>query len=282
MKPLAVHLDNGWNSELAQNNIENLVKSLNVDLYTHVLDWNEYKSMMNSFFDADVIDIELLMDNAMYSLNYEIAKKENVKFILSGSNFSTEGMSMPKNMNWIKFDKKNIYSIVKNFGNYKIESYPAIGVFDLIRYILFYKIKWIHFLDYFDYRKSEAVDILKKKYRFKPYEYKHYESIFTRFYQGYILPKKFNIDKRILHLSTLIVTNQLLRDEALKKLELSPYSDNLQLNDDKSYFLKKMNWSEEKLEEYLKRPAISHAKYSNSKFIYDNLLKIYKLLKFSD
>lgn len=282
LKPLAVHLDNGWNSELAQNNIENLVKSLNVDLYTYVIDWNEYKSMMNSFFDADVIDIELLMDNAMYSINYQMAKKENVKFILSGSNFSTEGMSMPKNMNWIKFDKKNIQSIIKTFGDHKIQSYPVIGVLDLIRYILLYNIKWVHFLDYFNYNKNEAINILKNEYKFKTYEYKHYESIFTRFYQGYILPKKFNIDKRILHLSTLIVTNQLSREEALKKLKLNPYSNDLELDEDKNYFLKKMNWSEKKLEEYLNRPPKPHTKFSNSKFVYKNLLKIYKLFKSSD
>ena len=279
LNPLAVHLDNGWNSELAQSNIENLVKILNVDLYTNVLDWNEYKTMMNSFFDSDVLDIELLMDNAMFSVNYEIAKKEKLQFILSGSNTSTEGMDMPKNMNWIKFDKKNIKSIIKIFGNNKIKSYPAIGVFDLVKYILLYKIKWIHFLDYFDYKKDEAAEFLKNKYNFKPYEYKHYESMFTRFYQGYILPKKFKIDKRILHLSTLIITNQVSRNDALKILESSPYSSELNLKEDKEYFLKKMNWDEEKLENYINRPAKSHAEYKNSKFIYENLLKLYKLTK---
>ena len=279
LNPLAVHLDNGWNSELAQSNIENLVKILNVDLYTNVLDWNEYKTMMNSFFDSDVLDIELLMDNAMFSLNYEIAKKEKLQFILSGSNTSTEGMDMPKNMNWIKFDKKNIKSIIKIFGNNKIKSYPAIGVFDLVKYILLHKIKWIHFLDYFDYKKDEAAEFLKNKYNFKPYEYKHYESMFTRFYQGYILPKKFKIDKRILHLSTLIITNQVSRNDALKILESSPYSSELNLKEDKEYFLKKMNWDEEKLENYINRPAKSHAEYKNSKFIYENLLKLYKLMK---
>ena len=279
LKPLAVHMDNGWNSELAQNNIENLVKSLKVDLYTNVIDWNEYKSMMNSFFDSDVIDIEMLMDNAMLSVNYMMAKKEKLQFILSGSNTSTEGMDMPKNMNWIKFDKKNIKSIIKIFGNNKIKSYPAIGVFDLVKYILLHKIKWIHFLDYFDYKKDEAAEFLKNKYNFKPYEYKHYESMFTRFYQGYILPKKFKIDKRILHLSTLIITNQLSRNAALKILESSPYSSELNLKEDKEYFLKKMNWDEEKLENYINRPAKSHAEYKNSKFIYENLLKLYKLMK---
>ncbi len=281
LKPLAVHLDNGWNSELAQNNIENLVKALNVDLYTHVIEWNEYKSMMNSFFKADVLDVELLMDNAMLSINYEIAKKENLQFILSGSNTSTEGMDMPENMNWIKFDKKNIEAIIKIFGNNKFKSYPAIGVFDLVKYILLNKIKWIHFLDYFDYKKDDAGEFLKEKYNFKPYEYKHYESIFTRFYQGYILPKKFKIDKRILHLSTLIITNQITRNDAIRLLKNSPYSSEINLKEDKEYFLKKMNWNEKDLNNYINRPAKSHAQYPNSKFVYENLLKIYKLIKHS-
>ncbi len=282
LKPLAVHMDNGWNSELAQNNIENLVKSLNVDLYTNVIDWNEYKNMMNSFFDSDVIDIEMLMDNAMLSVNYTMAKKEKLQFILSGSNTSTEGMDMPKNMNWIKFDKKNIKSIIDIFGNNRLETYPAIGILDLIKFISINKIKWIHFLDYFDYKKDEATKILKDQFNFKPYEYKHYESIFTRFYQGYILPEKFKIDKRILHLSTLIITNQLTRTEAIKILNSSPYPSDYQFKEDKEYFLKKMNWSENKLNDYMNRPPKSHEDYPNSKFIYNNLLKFYKFVRRSE
>ena len=279
LKPLAVHMDNGWNSELAQNNIENIVKALKVDLYTNVLNWNEYKNMMNSFFESDVIDIEMLMDNAMLSVNYQIAKKEKLKFILSGSNTSTEGMSMPENMNWIKFDKKNIKSIIKKFGNHKIETYPIIGILDLVTYILINKIKWVNFLDYFSYDKNEATQYLKKNFNFKPYEYKHYESIFTRFYQGYILPEKFKIDKRILHLSTLIVTKQLSRNEALEILKKNPYPTEIQLKDDKEYFLKKMGWNEEKLENYIKRKPRSHKDFPNNKFAYNLLLKFYKILK---
>jgi N-acetyl sugar amidotransferase len=279
LKPLAVHMDNGWNSELAQSNIENLVKSLKVDLYTYVIEWSEYRSMMESFFESDVLDIELLMDNAMLSVNYEMAKKENLQFILSGSNTSTEGMDMPKNMNWIKFDKKNIESIIKIFGNNKIKTYPSIGVFDLVRYIIQNKIKWINFLDYFDYKKDKATKFLEEKYNFKPYEYKHYESIFTRFYQGYILPKKFKIDKRILHLSTLIITNQITRNDAIKLLARQPYSSEIKLKEDKEYFLKKMNWTEKKLKNYIQRPAKSHYQYPNSRFIYECLLKFYKLIK---
>lgn len=282
LKPLAVHMDNGWNSELAQNNIENLVKLLGVDLYTKVLDWEEYKVMMNSFFASDVIDIELLMDNAMYSVNYMTAKKENLKFILSGSNTSTEGMEMPKNMNWIKFDKKNIKEIIYKFGKNKIKDYPVIGLMDLVKYILWNKINWVYFLDYFDYEKKKATEYLVSKYNFKPYKYKHYESIFTRFYQGYILPQKFKIDKRTLHLSTLIITNQLTRENALKLLSKDPYESLEALNDDKEYFLKKMNWDENKLIEYLNRPPKSHMNYPNSKFLYDLLLNIYKKFRKSE
>jgi 7-cyano-7-deazaguanine synthase in queuosine biosynthesis len=113
LRVLAVHMDNGWNSELATNNIQTLISNMEVDLYTHVIDWQEYKQLMQSFFDADVIDIELLYDNAMLAVNYQLASKYGIKYILSGSNSSTEGMRMPKNWNWFKYDKKNIRSIAK-------------------------------------------------------------------------------------------------------------------------------------------------------------------------
>ena len=123
---------------------------------------------------------------------------------------------------------------------------------------------------------------MKNNFNFKPYEYKHYESVFTRFYQGYLLPNKFKIDKRILHLSTLIVTGQITRDDAIKDLEKNPYSDEKKLIEDKEYFLKKMQWSEEMLEAYLKRNPKSHKNYPNSYFIYNFLLKIYKIIKFNN
>ena len=280
LNPLAVHLDNGWNSELAQNNIENLVKSLNVDLFTHVINWTEYKNMMQAFFESDVIDIEILMDNAMLSINYQIAKKEKLKFILTGSNTSTEGMSMPSNMNWIKFDKRNIKSIVKKFSNQKIKTFPIIGIYDLVKYILFHRIRWVNFLDYFNYKKNDAKEYLVKKFNFKPYPYKHYESVFTRFYQGYLLPKKFKIDKRILHLSTLIVTNQITRDEAISLLKNSPYVSKDNLQEDIDFFLKKMDWNLSTLQDYLNRSPIPHTYYPNSFILYNVLLKIYKILKF--
>ena len=276
IRPLVVHMDNGWNSELAQSNIENLVKKLNVDLFTYVINWDEYKQMMNSFFEADVIDIELLMDNAMLAVNYGQAAKHNIKYILAGTNTTTEGMQMPPNMNWFKYDKKNIKGIIKKFGNYNIKSYPFIGTLDLIKYILLNRVKWISFLDYFDYKKNDAIEILEKKYNFKPYPYKHYESVFTRFYQGYILPRKFGIDKRKLHYSTLIISKQMNRSVALKELEKSPYPSKEMLEIDKEYFLKKLNWTEKKLNYYLSKPEKLHSSYPSEKKFFDLSLKIYK------
>ena len=281
LKPLVVHMDNGWNSELAQHNIENLIKKLKVDLFTHVINWGEYRNMMNSFFESDVIDVELLMDNAMLAVNYQQASKYRINHILAGTNITSEGMAMPPNMNWFKYDKKNILDIINKFGKNKINTYPIIGTFDLIYYILIKNIKWISFLDYFNYNKFEAIDLLKQKYDFKPYPYKHYESIFTRFYQGYLLPKKFGIDKRILHYSTLIMSNQIKRKDILDEINLeNAYPSTEMLESDKEYFLKKMGWDEKTLNDYIQRPGIKHDKYKSEKKLYFSMLRLYKILKF--
>lgn len=281
LKPLAVHMDNGWNSELAQNNIENLVKNLKVDLYTYVIDWNEYREMMNAFFKSNVIDIELLYDNAMYAVNYQIAKKFKCKFILIGHNKSTEGMDIPNDWNWFKYDKRQIYDIVKKNSNIKIKTFPSLGVFDYLRFRFLHKIKQISFLDYLNFNKDNALKELEKNFGYKRYPFKHYESIFTRFYQGYLLIKKFNVDKRKLHLSNLICTNQLTRREALYKLNKTKYGyeNELDLKDDIEYFLKKMNWSHSKLDEYLNKGRISHKDYKSDTYLYDFLTYLYQFIK---
>lgn len=285
LRPLAVHMDNGWNSELAQNNIGNLVNGLKVDLYTHVIDWSEYKNLMQSFFDAHVMDIELLYDNAMMAVNFEQAARFGVKYILSGVNTATEGMEMPEGWNWFKYDKKNIKAIAKKFRGIKLDTFPAIGTLDFIRYRFKNKIQWLSFLDYFEYEKKHALEILEKEYQYKPYPYKHYESIFTRFYQGYILPKKFGIDKRKMHLSTLILTNQITREEGAALLSQSPYPSEEQLNEDIVYFLKKMKWTMEDLEKYITQPRVEHSEFPSEKKMWNKLVlgqntsSVYKLMR---
>lgn len=279
LRPLAVHMDNGWNTELAQSNIENLVKKLNVDLYTHVIRWSEYRFLMQAFFDADVLDVELLYDNAMRAVNYKMAEKYGTKFILSGVNSSTEGIGIPEGWNWIKTDATNIRALARRSDkHYKFVSFPNISTLETLKFQL-QGYKWVPFLDYFSYKKEEAKTMLIRDFDYKPYPYKHYENIFTRFYQGYILPKKFRVDKRKAHLSSLIITNQISRDQAIEDLKNDPYVSLEALEKDKKYFLKKMKWSEDDLQSYLSRQPIPHANYPNEKKYVILILALRKLRK---
>ena len=271
LRPLAVHMDNGWNSELAQNNIENLVRGLGVDLYTHVIDWEEYRALMQAFFDADVIDVELLYDNAMLGVIYTQAAKQKLRYILTGANKATEGIPLPPAWSWNKFDKRNIIALGKEFGNTRLKTFPALGSTEWAWYHYIKLIQFCPFLDYLPYNKFEALEVLQRDFNYKPYPYKHYESIFTRFYQGYILPKKFGVDKRIIHLSTLVAAGQMTREEALQGLEGIPYPSQQALEDDIEYFLKKMNWTQAMLDDYLKRPERKHDEFPSEKKKYEFL-----------
>ncbi|MBT5551893.1 MAG: N-acetyl sugar amidotransferase [Nitrospina sp.] len=279
LRPLAVHMDNGWNSELAQNNIANLVRGLGIDLYTHVINWTEYRNLMQAFFDADVIDVELLYDNAMLAVNYQQATKHGVKFILAGTNKATEGMPLPKDWTWLKFDKRNIKSIGKRFGNIQLVTFPSIGTLGFVYYEFVRKTRWISFLDYFEYNKFEAIETLKRDFGYKPYPFKHYESIFTRFYQGYILPNKFKVDKRRVHLGTLVASGQMTREQAILNIKGIAYPSERALEDDKIYFVKKMGWTLQQLNEYINRPSKHHLHYPSERFLWDWLLKLYKIFK---
>ncbi len=270
LRPLATHMDNGWDTELAANNIANLVRKLDVDLYTHVIDWEEYKDLMKSFFKADVIDIELLYDNALHGVNYRHARKYGVNYILSGNNVATEGIVIPKNWNWMKYDGKNIRAIQNKFGSLKIKSFPLISLKQYLYFEHIRNIKRYAILDYIDFKKQDALDLLIKDFNYKPYPYKHYESVFTRFYQSYILPIKFGVDKRKAHLSSLIASGQMTRIEALAILKEPPYNQRL-LEEDIDYFIKKMDWTKADFEAYLKKPEIAHNEYASDIKLYHKL-----------
>lgn len=273
LRPLAVHMDNGWNSELAVNNIENLVRRLGVDLYTHVVEWREYRALQQAFFDADVIDVELLYDNAMLAVNYALAARYSVRWILSGSNTTTEGMRVPRNYNWNKYDRRNIRAIARRNGVH-VKSLPTIGVWRYVWHRLARGCKWVPFLDFIDYNKQRCIDELVKQVSFRPYPYKHYESVFTRFYQGYLLPAKFGVDKRRMHLSSLICSGQMTRARANELLSHSPYPDTDDLQVDIEYFLKKMDWSQADLDAYLARPGRAHDDFPSEATLYDSLLRL--------
>jgi N-acetyl sugar amidotransferase len=277
LRPLAVHMDNGWNSELAQSNISNLVKTLNIDLYTEVLDWDTFKNMQIAFLKSDVVDIELLYDNAMLAVLYQQAKKYNIKFILGGTNHKMEGLRMPLNWVWYKFDGKMIKSICNTY-KVSFKKYPMMTLLKWVFFRKIFNIKWISLLDYFDFDKIEATNYLIEKFNYKKYPYKHYENVFTRFYQGYILLNKFDIDKRKLHLSNLILSKQLSRDQGLKLLQENPYEES-QLRIDKNYVLSKFGISDADFDDYINRPVKSHLEYNSDLAIYNKLLKIYRFIK---
>ncbi len=277
LRPLAVHMDNGWNSELAQNNIANLVNTLGVELYTHVIDWPEYKGLMQGFFDADVLDVELLYDNAMLSVNYSQAKQHGIKYILSGDNAATEGMRMPPGWNWFKFDKRNIKGIGRK-NKISLKTFPSVGTIGYFYYEFIRRINWVHFLDLFNFNKTHALEILESNYGYKRYPYKHYESIFTRFYQGYILPRKFGVDKRKMHLSNLIVSGEMLREDALDLIDNIPYPSVEDQENDIKYFLKKMNWSRSDLDNYIKRSPVPHDFYKSEKRLWEFAKNMHKVL----
>lgn len=279
LRPLAVHLDNGWNSELAVHNISSLVTNLGVDLHTHVIDWPENRDLQLSLFKAHVVDIEMLMDNAMMAMNYEQAAANGVHFILAGTNIATEGLAMPPGWNHFKMDVKNIRRIHAKFGSLPIKSHPLLSVNRWIWFEYMKKIKWISFLDFFPYGKNEALEVLKREVGYKPYPYKHYESVFTRFYQGYILPKKFGVDKRRVHLSTLVASGQMRRDEALELLTHSPYPDSEQERQDKEFVMKKLGFTLDTFEEYMTHPGAPHAKYGTEEPWYRLLGSIGKRLR---
>ena len=278
LRPLAVHMDNGWNSELAQNNIANLVRGLGVDLYTHVIDWHEYRGLMQAFFDADVIDVELLYDNAMYAVNFRLAARYGLRHMLSGLNRATEGMHMPPEWVWNKFDRRNILSIARR-GGVKIKTFPAIGTVAAGWYSLWHKVRWIWFLDLMPFRKSEALAYLQEHCGYKPYPYKHYESVFTRFYQGYILPKKFGVDKRVVHLSSLVMSGDMSRAHALELMEGIAYPSQQALEDDIAYFLKKMRWTRADLDAYIARPRKPHDQYGSEIALFGVAQRVFRAIK---
>jgi len=226
LRPLAVHVDNGWNSELSVINIEKLISKLNVDLHTFVLDWDEFKDLQLSFLKSSTPDLEIPTDHALIAALYYVASKYNIKYIISGHNLVTESIAVPK---WSHghYDWRYIKNIQKRFGTKKLKKFPNLSLFRILYEQVLRGITMIRILNYVsDYDKKEIVEFLGKEYGWRNYPTKHGESVYTHFIQSYILPKKFNYDKRKMHLSNLICAGQITREEALEKLKENLFTDN--------------------------------------------------------
>lgn len=260
LRPLVVHFDNGWNNELAVKNIENIVTKLGFDLHTHVINWNEFKDLQIAYFRASVIDIEVPTDQLIFATLYRIAKEEGIPYILSGNNIRTEYV-LPED--WCfrkKLDYENLKNIHEKFGTVKLKDFPRLSLKDRQVYRDKYGIELVSFLNLIPFEVKEVKKQLRAELDWNDYAGKHYESVFTRFYQGYILPKKFNVDKRKAHLSTLICSGQLTREEALAELAENPYTEEMQ-QADKEFVLKKWGLSEEEFDKIMAEPRVAHEVY---------------------
>jgi N-acetyl sugar amidotransferase len=287
LNPLAVHIDTGWNTEVSANNIETLTKKLDVDLRTFVLDWEQFKKLQISYLKAGVIDVEFPTDHYYQSALYKMANDLNIRYILTGHNYISEGI-MP--LCWIhnKGDTLNMLDIYKKFGdNTPLNNLPTMTLIKRFFYYNIKKIENIFLLNYLSYNRSEAKEILMKECDWKEYPVKHGESIFTRFYHRYILPNRFKVDYRKAHLSSLICNSQITRIDALKNLELKIVEDDFLVND-KAYVLKKLNLSEIDFNNFMNLPARSHLDFKSEvriKKFYNvviNTLNLKSILKTSN
>lgn len=253
LRPLAVHLDNGWDSELAVKNVQNMLEILQIDLYTCVLDWDEFKNLQLAFLRASVPDLEIPSDHAIVSVLYKVAIENGVKYFISGSNLATES-HLPQAWSTGHRDWKYIKGINQRFGVQKLKTFPHHSVADLAYYKLFKRHQTINILNYIDYVKEEAMDTLKKDLNWQYYGGKHYESIYTRFIQGYILPVKFGFDKRRNHMSTLICSGQISREYAMEEIKKDPYPSAQMLQDDIEFVKRKLDLSYSEFETLMKLP----------------------------
>lgn len=278
LRPLVVHFDNGWNSELAVENINRLVDRLGFDLYTYVIDWEEFRDLQRAFLKASVVDIEMLTDHAIQAAVFSIARKNRIRYVLSGSNIATE-FGMPAAWIWDKQDLRNIREIQKRFGEGSIRSFPTLNTWTwLVMYYLKIPFEYISLLNCVRYRKKEAIELLEREIGWRYYGGKHYESVFTKFYQAYILPEKFGIDKRRVHFSSLIRNGEMRREEALAQLA-RPLYESIDLANEKEYVLKKLGFTDEEFDKIMHHPPMPHNAYPSNERIRLVLKSIYRLVQ---
>lgn len=263
LRPLAVHFDNGWNSELAVANIKNALDKLNIDLHTYVVDWEEFKDLQLSFLKASVPNCEIPTDHAITATLIGTAKKMGVPYVVNGSNVATEGI-LPLSWVYYSHDLYHLKSIHKQFGRIPLKTFPTISLTEFSLRILAGKYRMVNLLNYIDYDKAVAVDLMKRELGWQYYGGKHYESIYTRWYQGFYLPRKFGFDKRRAHYSALVCAGQLSREDALEQLMNDPYCDN-DVQEDTSFVLKKFSLTLEQLEAIISAPNKKHTDYPNSR-----------------
>lgn len=260
LRPLALHMDNGWDSAASIRNIRRMVKHLELDLVTCVLDWKAFSDVQIAFLRASVSDAEIPTDHAIAAVTFQTARRFNIPTILSGTNTVTEAI-LPYAWTYGVRDARYIHSVHARYGTTSMNAYPTYTRFDLLRYWYLHKMRTVKLLNAAPYNKRDVMQMLQRECGWEEYGGKHEESIYTRFFQGYILPRKFNIDKRRAHLSTLILSGQITRDEAMRTLQELPYPLE-QMEADKQYLLRRFDMSEKEFEDIMQLPPRHYTEFT--------------------
>jgi N-acetyl sugar amidotransferase len=278
LRPLIFHVDAGWNSQIAVNNIEKMVDKLGLDLYTEVINWEEMRDLQLAFFKSGVSHIDTPQDHAFFATMYKFAEKHKVKYILTGANYSTECIRNPIEWMYYQSDSIQLRDIHKKFGTRPLKSFPTTSILRHKIYLPYIKgIKVIRPLNYLPYMKDEAVKLLMDEFGWQAYPQKHFESRFTRFYEGYWLPEKFGYDTRKVQFSSLILTGQMTRTEALEKLK-EPALDKNTARQEFEYVATKLGISGEELQSYFDAPNKTYKDYKSQESLYMIGAKVMRLL----
>lgn len=278
LRPLVFHVDAGWNSQEAVNNIEKVVDKLGLDLYTEVIDWQEIRDLQLAYFKSGVPHIDMPQDHAFFATMYKFAEQHNIKYILTGANLSTECIRNPIEWMYYQSDSIQLRDIHTKFGTRPLVNYPVTSILRHKIWLPYLKgIKVVRPLNMVEYNKTAAVKFLTDKFGWQPYPQKHFESRFTRFYEGYWLPKKFSFDTRKVQYSSLIVTNQMTRDEAIEKLK-TPALDEATVRQEFEYVANKLEISTDELQAYLEAPNKTFRDYKSQEAIYTLGAKVMKVL----
>lgn len=278
LRPLVFHVDAGWNSQEAVTNIERLVDGLDLDLYTEVIDWEEMKDLQLSFFKSGVSHIDTPQDHAFFATMYKFADKHGVKNILTGGNYSTECIRNPLEWMYYQSDSRQLKDIHNKFGSKPLKRFPVTNILWHKLYLPYFKgIKVTRPLDFMKYDKEQATKFLEDKFGYHRYPQKHFESRFTRFYEGYWLPQKFGYDTRKVQFSSLILTGQMTREEALKELE-KPAMTEEQIKQEFEFVSNKLGITTEELQSYFDAPNKTYKDYKSQQGIYDFGAKVLRYL----
>lgn len=279
LRPLVFHVDAGWNSQEAVNNIEQIVERLGLDLYTEVINWEEMRDLQLAFFKAGVPHIDTPQDHAFFATMYKFASKYKIKYILTGGNYSTECIRNPIEWMYYQSDSRQIKDIHNKFGSRPLKTFPLTNILWHKLYLPYIRgIEVCRLLDYVVYDKEKATRLLVENYGYQRYPQKHFESRFTRFYESYWLPKKFGFDTRRVQFSSLILTGQMTREEALEKLKKPAYNEET-IAHDFEFVATKLGIGVEELEGYMNSPNKSFRDYRSQAWIYSFGARVMKMLR---